>query len=83
MFHYFITFTLLLTVTFQSNSNTATFFKEHCEEELVFNPSCTQRRWNHPTCVPWDTTQCKLNRNKAKNYCINYDCSVSFLRVCS
>ena len=78
MFNYLIIFTILLPVTSQTNYNTATFFKEYCDQELVFNPSCIQRRWNYPTCVPWDTAQCRINKNKARNYCINYDCSVSF-----
>ena len=75
MFYYFITISLFVPVTLL---NTATFFKEHCQEELVFNPNCVQRRWNYPTCVPWDTTECRLNRKKTKKFCINYDCSVSF-----
>lgn len=75
MFTLFITFALFVQVT--SNVNLK-FFQQHCNQELVFNPSCIQRRWSYPDCVPWDTVQCKINRKKTRNYCINYDCNVSF-----
>ena len=52
------------------------FFKKNCDEVLNFNAACPQLKWDYPICVPWHKVNCKLNRNKKKKYCINYDCSV-------
>ena len=74
---FLIIFSILVQVTVQVNLDHK-FFDTHCDQEFVFNPTCIQRRWSYPTCVPWDTSNCRINRNKGRNYCINYDCSVSF-----
>lgn len=57
------------------------FFRANCHEVINTNSNCRQLIWEYPNCVPWDTTKCKLRRVKKKTYCINYDCSVSFVTL--
>ena len=53
-----------------------TFFRQNCQKKIDTSFNCIQYQWDYPSCVPWDTRNCKVTSQK--KFCEVYICKVIF-----